>query len=121
MPCDVLYMGGKRVGIVCTRGRTRKAKPCVVCGNPSTKLCDFALTGKRAGKTCNRPLCDKCATVVPNVSHLNPTAAPNDTFDLCPAHAQQRRDDELGQISLSYATSPKLVAPLMAPAAKERS
>lgn len=95
MTCTPIYLHGQHVGFVCSRGtRTKKAKPCVGCGQPSTKLCDHPLTGKRAGKTCDRPLCDACAVVQPTVRHLDTkavtfTTTPSDeTFDLCPAHAR---------------------------------
>lgn len=59
-------------GFVCGRGRVRR---CSTCGRPSTKLCDWPLTGKPA-KTCDRPICTNCAR------HIEP-----DT-DYCPAHAR---------------------------------
>lgn len=62
------------VAIVC--GRFPKAKPCSACGAPSTRLCDFPLKGPRAGKTCDKPLCDRCA------------AAFGDEVDYCPPHAR---------------------------------
>lgn len=72
MPCHPLPGGG----FVCTHGRARRAKPCSVCGAPSTKLCDFPLKGKKTGKTCDAPICDRCA------------AAFGDEIDYCPPHAK---------------------------------
>lgn len=54
-----------------------ETKLCSACkSRRHTKLCDFALTGKKAGQTCDAPLCDRCATRV----------GPN--RDYCPAHAR---------------------------------
>lgn len=50
-------------GILCSRGRRRRFLPCAVCGRPSSRQCD----GPRPGvtrPTCNRYLCDHCATSV---------------------------------------------------------
>lgn len=74
MPCRYVTLPGGGSAIVCGRGLRPKA--CSVCGRPSSKLCDFPLKGEKAGKTCDRPLCDKCAV------HRDP-----DT-DFCPAHAR---------------------------------
>jgi hypothetical protein len=76
MGCDFLTDDeGKVTVIMCSRGQ-RKRK-CVSCGRfKATQLCDWKLSGKKAGKTCDRPLCPQCS-VVP---------APNK--DLCPAHAK---------------------------------
>ena len=93
MTCTPIYQDGKRIGFVCSRGRA-KTKACVVCGDPSTKLCDYPLTGKRSGKTCDRPLCDKCAVTQPSIRHIDTQAVtftetpPDDTFDLCPTHSR---------------------------------
>lgn len=78
MKCDVLDLGGGATAIVCSRGH-RRPKPCVQCGKPSTKLCDFPLKGKKAGATCSRPICDACAR--------NMGASDKDTIDYCPTHA----------------------------------
>lgn len=48
-----------------------------VCDRRASKLCDFPLKGKKQGKTCDRPLCQRCATSKPNGK---------DTFDLCNIH-----------------------------------
>jgi hypothetical protein len=73
MPCvpvrGTTSDGHKWSGFVCTRGQ--KVKPCAVCGNPSTKLCDGDIGN---GKTCDVPLCSKCAL------HICPDK------DYCPKH-----------------------------------
>jgi hypothetical protein len=83
MTCETVRIGGA-VAIVCSRGRRRKR---CACGRPATKLCD-ALRGasgevsaspqardRRATRTCDAPLCGRCA--VP--------AGPD--RDLCPTHS----------------------------------
>jgi len=74
MPIVDLPGGG--YAIVCTRGR--RPITCSVCGKRGDKLCDFPLTGVKAGKTCDRGLCQKCAV------HVEPD------IDYCPAHARMK-------------------------------
>ena len=74
MPCNHIDLGNGASAIVCTRGRSTKR--CVICGLPGGKLCDFPLTGAKAGKTCDRSLCAKCAV------HREPD------IDYCPTHAR---------------------------------
>ena len=56
----ILDANGKQIGIACSRGPVKSCK----CGRRSTKLCDYPLRGKKQGKTCDAPLCDRCATSV---------------------------------------------------------
>jgi hypothetical protein len=57
MPCRTMYdENGEPWGIACSRGR-REIPKCVVCGNPSTSLCDYPLGG---GRICDAPLCRDC-------------------------------------------------------------
>jgi hypothetical protein len=72
MPCRVVKVGDT-VAFVC--GPRQRSKPCVGCGKPHTKLCDFPLMGPKAGKTCDRPLCDRCAVS-------------DGDIDYCPTHAR---------------------------------
>lgn len=78
MPCEPiraqLQDGTPIVGVVCTRGV--RAKRCVNCGKAADRLCDWKLTGPKAGKTCDRPVCRSCTT------------RPAPDKDLCPAHAR---------------------------------
>ncbi len=74
MPCEHRDLGNGAHAIICSRAS--RPKPCSVCGRPGGKLCDFPLKGEKAGKTCDRSLCARCAT------HVEP-----DT-DYCPAHAK---------------------------------
>lgn len=65
MPCTPFDIDGMR-GIVCTRGGRQKR--CSVCNAPRAGvLCDFPI-GK--GKTCDKPLCGRCAkSVAPGIDH----------------------------------------------------
>lgn len=75
MPCrPIIDAAGHQIGWACSRDQRQPR--CAVCGAPSTKLCDQPLTGPKAGKTCDRPLCARCAV------HVGPDR------DLCPAHAR---------------------------------
>lgn len=70
MPCTPFQMrmkdGAVVSGIICTR-----RKRCKYCGAPAPKLCDGDLGN---GKTCDAPLCTRCAT------HVAPD------HDYCPVH-----------------------------------
>ncbi len=74
MPCTPIrgsYNGKPFFGFLCSRGRP-KAKPCAVCGAPSSKLCDGDIGN---GKTCDLPLCERCAIhVEPNGAVAKPIA-----------------------------------------------
>jgi hypothetical protein len=73
MPCYPFQIGDA-TGFICT-GRQR-TKRCKYCGRPGDKLCDYPLSGAKAGQTCDVPMCSRCATHVPP-----------DT-DYCRAHAE---------------------------------
>jgi len=80
MPCEVKRgPTGSIDVIICRRGQ--RSKPCASCGRPSTKLCDYPLTGSRIGETCSRPLCDACATTVGRKGGA--------TIDYCRVHAER--------------------------------
>ncbi len=65
------------VAIICHTGP--RTKPCSVCGKPgSTKLCDGP--GGAPGKTCDKPLCIKCAS--PGGRNV----------DYCPEHKRGKRE-----------------------------
>jgi hypothetical protein len=68
--------GSTVTAIVCGR---RETKPCVVCKGAAGLLCDWPLTGPKAGSTCSRALCAKHA--------FQPTTG----VDYCPAHAEVHR------------------------------
>lgn len=60
MPCYRHYdeVTGEAIGTLCGR----LGPPCFHCGAVSDALCDFPLGEE--GKTCDRPLCLRCAPVV---------------------------------------------------------
>lgn len=66
MPCS--HVGS---AIVCT-GRSRPA--LCACGAPAPFLCDWKVPRKRSG-TCDRKICEACAT------------SPAEDKHLCPGHA----------------------------------
>lgn len=81
MTCRTLVQGNGVTVIACTRGRERRL--CSVCKSRAmSKLCDFPLRGERAGATCDRDLCDRCAV------HVGPNR------DLCPVHARLEKKEE---------------------------
>jgi hypothetical protein len=59
--------------------RNKKRESCSGCGRTATKHCGFQLRGEKSGKTCGRPLCDKCVTVVETLQGAT---------DYCRAHAR---------------------------------
>ena len=90
---------GKISGFVCSRGERQRV--CSVCkARPGVLLCDYPLTGKHQGKTCDRPLCARCATNVPSkrpkpvlgvalpTGEFRAYEKDGDTYDLCPPHAR---------------------------------
>ena len=56
MPCTPRRMPDGSVAILCGPSRVPR-KPCVGCGQPATRLCDFALD---AQETCSAPVCASC-------------------------------------------------------------
>lgn len=68
---DLAVEGG---GFVCSRGRQRR-QACAACGSNATLLCDWKLTGEKAGKTCDAPMCRRCARLVGPDKHLCPPHA----------------------------------------------
>ncbi|MBA2718952.1 MAG: hypothetical protein H0U52_06895 [Chloroflexi bacterium] len=80
MGCERIDLPDGGTAILCSRGAKSRAK-CQFCGLVvHTKLCDFPLLGKKAGKTCSKKMCDRCAAKV------------GDDRDLCPPHAKAVRD-----------------------------
>lgn len=68
---------GDTVAIVCTR--RRRPRRCR-CGAEATLLCDHATRG---GKTCDQPICRRCATEAGPDRHL------------CPDHREAARQGAL--------------------------
>ena len=74
MPCTPFRAADGSVGIICGRGRQPR-RPCVSCGAPSTRLCDFPTS---ATTTCDAPLCARC------------TQRLGRSGDRCPEHRVRR-------------------------------
>jgi hypothetical protein len=87
MPCKIIPTGEGSWAMVCTRGRAPR-KPCVACGAPSTRLCDFVVeraprsqlrlsgvvTHQPLETTCDAALCARCTQRIGR------------SEDRCPAH-----------------------------------
>lgn len=69
MTCQPFTLPNGARGILCTRSR----RPRCACGQPATLQCD-APTKRKSG-TCDRHLCERCATEVGPDKHLCPTHA----------------------------------------------
>lgn len=80
MVCRRLDLPGGGFAIVCGPDRRRKCRACGAKADPII-LCDWKLTGAKAGKTCDAPSCRSCATSV------------GDDKDLCPPHARALASD----------------------------
>lgn len=99
MPCTTFRAGDGSIGIVCSRGSRGKRCSVEGCGKPAARLCDYPLSGKKTGQTCDRALCEKHATQIgePVIrlsadprweSHRLRMASSEDTVDVCPVHAR---------------------------------
>lgn len=60
MPCDVTRLGPDSYMIACTRG-PRKIEKCA-CGRAPRFLCDGPAPPGSGRKTCDTPVCGRCAT-----------------------------------------------------------
>jgi hypothetical protein len=86
MTCKVVRLDDGTVMFQCYRGQMDR---CYVCGNRASRLCDFPLRGEKAGQTCDKKLCTKCAVKVKQSETLGLGEAPEgEVFDFCPAHAR---------------------------------
>lgn len=84
MGCErVDFPGG--MAFACSRGVKRERCDTPGCGRPSVALCDWLLAGKKAGKTCDRRMCEGCRTSV------------GEDRDYCPAHARATEAPEIGE------------------------
>jgi hypothetical protein len=71
MTCTPISLPNGARAIVCGTRRRQRCK----CGRPATLLCDWKLKQPATGRTCDKPLCESCAT------------SPAPDKDLCPEHA----------------------------------
>jgi hypothetical protein len=86
MGCEFINHGGGATAIICSRGQ--RVAVCSVCkARKSSKLCDYPLRGRKAGKTCDAKLCERCAQQQAQQAPF-PGSRVGDTIDLCPAHAK---------------------------------
>ena len=72
MPCFTIYNNGKPIGIACVRGHRRK--PCVYCGRPGARLCDYPVKRKSGDGTCDRALCERCTSRNGEIDYCRPHA-----------------------------------------------
>jgi hypothetical protein len=92
MSCQLL--SSPRVDIViCSRGQSER---CSSCGNytRTPRRCDFRLGGAKAGRTCDRLICERCAVRVGN------------SEDLCPPHARVKASSDGGFPSVRAVHAP---------------
>lgn len=79
MSCIKIDLGPGATAFVCSRGTRTREKPCAYCKTrPSRYLCDAPLRGKRQGQTCDGAICESCATLIAENTHL------------CPSHRRER-------------------------------
>lgn len=104
MTCESIHLGNGVSFIGC--GPKKKPKPCETCGEASSKLCDYKLTGKRAGKTCGAAICARCAVSIGPDEDLCPT---HDRFvkaikaqALASSARRQQGDEEAAAIEAAY-------------------
>jgi len=76
MTCRKAQIGDSTV-IMCSRGKSTATRCSVTgCQNAATYLCDYPLAGDKAGKTCDRPVCNVHRHIV------------SPKVDYCPPHAR---------------------------------
>lgn len=58
MPCKRIDLGEGTFAIACTRGRSARPKPCIVCRRDGARLCDGVLPTPGGGtRVCSAALC----------------------------------------------------------------
>lgn len=88
MGCEHINLGGGATAIICRRGYGKTRALCSACKQRvHSKLCDYPLRGRKAGKTCDAKLCEQCAQTQAQQAPF-PGSIVGDTIDLCPAHAK---------------------------------
>lgn len=92
-------------GFACSRGSSldRLRKFCG-CGRPATRLCDYPLRGPKSGKTCDAPLCERCAIAV------------GADQDFCQPHARAQglTSTRLAPVPKTFVPEPKTLAEVLA-------
>jgi hypothetical protein len=84
MPSDKIPVPGGVI-IACSRGQRRRQCSVPACHGWMVALCDFPLTGRKAGKTCDKPLCP-----------AHRVKQPGENVDYCPAHDALQKAGGLG-------------------------
>jgi hypothetical protein len=87
MTCARVTLADGADAWLCSRGR--RAPSCRFCGAPADRQCDYPLTGRRAGETCDVYMCPRCA-----VTELG-KGPDGDSYDLCLPHAKLVRQQHL--------------------------
>jgi hypothetical protein len=88
MPCT--RIGGTGFdGFACSRGG-RSRRRCF-CGKPAVALCDYALTGRKAGDTCDAPL---CGTHAHRQGRHQSGEHKGDTIDYCLVHHEMTKGQQ---------------------------
>lgn len=73
---------------ICRRGQNHRCATSG-CDGTSIALCDFPLTGAKAGQTCSRRMCAKCKRTQRPPSFGGDG---HDGIDYCPAHDRLARE-----------------------------
>lgn len=92
------------MAFACSRGRGR-SQPCGTsgCGGTSVALCDWPLFGSKAGKTCDRRMCEACRTNIgPNKDYCRVHAAMAPTTDSIPIAIVGARNYQALHLVASY-------------------
>lgn len=84
MNCRTVAAGPGFTAIVCSRGVRRKRCSTNGCVGTEVALCDYPLSGRKAGKTCDRSMCARCRH------------AQGPDVDYCPVHANQKTLEIIG-------------------------
>ena len=101
MTCHRVVADGM-VGFICVRGVRRRQ--CSSCKQrPASFECDFPLSGKKTGKTCDKAICEGCAAEVgpdrhfcpPHKAHADRVAAAPARDPLATAHAEQLAGEQV--------------------------
>lgn len=88
MGCEYFRVGDATV-IVCSRGQRKKRCSIQGCTSHAAFECDYPLSGRKAGKTCDRSLCREHASQQSKTS----TGA---TVDYCPTHHEMAKQGKIG-------------------------
>jgi hypothetical protein len=84
MTCKVVAAGPGMTVIVCSRGSRQKHCSTAGCRGYEVALCDYPLTGGKAGETCSRSICPSCRR----------PQSPG--IDFCPVHHAIKKASKAG-------------------------